>query len=63
MSPDLREDIHEELGVALVACSLKGWRKSQEDTSAVGVKFYALGYVCRLHRDGVGWGGKEPQIP
>eukprot|EP00752_Nemacystus_decipiens_P018655 g16725.t1 len=35
MSPDLREDIHEELGVALVACSLKGWRKSQEDTSAI----------------------------
>lgn len=37
MSPNLREDIHEELGVALVACSLKGWRKSQEDTSAVGL--------------------------
>lgn len=35
MSPELREDIHDELGVALVACSLKGWRKTQEDTSAV----------------------------
>lgn len=35
MSPELREDIHEELGIALVACSLKGWRKTQEDTSSV----------------------------
>lgn len=37
MSPELREDIHEDLGVSLVACSLKGWRKTQEDTSAVSV--------------------------
>ncbi|CAN0118243.1 unnamed protein product, partial [Ectocarpus sp. 4 AP-2014] len=35
MSPELREDIHEDLGVSLVACSLKGWRKTQEDTSAI----------------------------
>ncbi|CAM9676769.1 unnamed protein product, partial [Scytosiphon promiscuus] len=35
MSPELREDIHEDLGIALVACSLKGWRKTQEDTSSI----------------------------
>eukprot|EP00904_Undaria_pinnatifida_P010756 jgi/Undpi1/6810/HiC_scaffold_21.g09286.m1 len=35
ISPELRENFHEGLGVALVACSLKGWRKTQEDTSSI----------------------------
>lgn len=57
MSPEIREEIQEELGVALVACSLKGWRRTQEDTSAVSPNGKP-----RLRPEVVGWLVGYPQF-